>query len=221
MGNLRGPHSHKHNDRGSSTEIPHSSTSPSFSNFALPLQLKSTPKDSEIPPKSSFKKYHPENLYSSTSFLLPSFSGPQKRQLRSSGNRSLHPKQVPDHSHFQDGNNRDNFPLHLSSHVGLHPGPPGRILPCPSQLVLPDFSSFHGRPSNLRLSVPPLWSLSSPLDLFKDNKTYQGSYSSSHNKIPHLSRRLPDLVSDSKEPSGPSLLHHIFSRDTWLPNQQT
>ena len=221
MGNLRGPHSHKHNDRGSSTEIPHSSTSPSFSNFALPLQLKSTPKDSEIPPKSSFKKYHPKNFYSSTSFLLPSFSGPQKRQLRSSCNRSLHPKQVPDHSHFQDGNNRDNFPLHLSPHVGLHPGPPGRILPCPSQLVLPDFSSFHGRPSNLCLSVSPLRSLSSPLDLFKDNKTYQGSYSYSHNKIPHLSRRLPDLVSDSKELNGPPLLHHFSSRDTRLSNQHT
>ena len=221
MGSLRGSHSHQYYDRGPSTGIPHTSSSSSFSNFSLSPQLSSTPKDPEAPSKSSLKEYYQKNLYSTTSFLLPSFSGSQKRQHRSSYNRPLYSQQISDHSHLQDGNDRENSSMHFSTHVGMHPGPPGCILPCSNQLVLPDFSSIYGRPSNICFSVPPFRTLSSPLDLFKSNKAYQGSYSHSDHKIPYLSRRLPDLVSDSRESSGPPLLHPVSSRDTWIPDKQT
>ena len=169
------------------------------------------------------KGHHQGNTQAfSPNVLLTNVFSAEKERVSSSYNRPFIPQQVLDNSPFQNGNSVFNLQRPMPSPLGMQSGLDRRLPTRPSSLALSQVFCLRDREryphAGLRVPIPSLRPVHSPMGFLKSNKAHKAPHSEHPNFPTQLPRRLPHLsklprqpiVSHSDcsgHPKGPRLLH--------------
>lgn len=104
-------------------------------------------------------------------------------------NRSIRIEQAANFGEIQDGNSRSNFSDHSRNSLGVLNRYRGRIFSCADKLGFPKIFSIQNQESGFRLSISPIWSVSSALGVYKSTETGEGATTHSAFDCIQLHRR--------------------------------
>ena len=175
MGKVGGSNCYKNNDRRSQNKISFPSSSNVFSPSKSLDKRVTTPFlkafYSRVDRSESYKKDNSP----STPVFFQSVCSRERRGVFSSHYRPFVTKQVSDNPNIQDGDSWENCQEYSGNSMGLYHRSKGRVFSRSNKLVFPEVSSLYGGRSDLCVSVPPVWSVHSSVDVYKDYKANKGS----------------------------------------------
>ena len=192
VGSFRGPYCSFHHDPRTGSSVPHSSASVISSTSMCYVQPCPAPRPQNLHSWPSVQRYHQGTTYSTSPscVLLQTLPRLEEGGYFAPGPGPLTSERLPGCPALQDGVHSVHRHEHRGTHVGLHPGFGGRILPRPHQLAVPLLPGLRPGQPGIRLPVPSLWSGVGSLGLQSGHKPYQESPSSSVDPCPLLSGRL-------------------------------
>ena len=171
LGRAWRPSSHKHHECGLQAQLPNR-TQPILPPSPSCQDFKGKPANPQtIHSRVPVKGYYQRDYNPPTPILFERVPYAEERQHLQTHHKPFHPEHHAYPSIIQDGDRRQDCDVLNGSSMGYHYGPERRLLSRPDCLGVPQVLRIQDGRSHLRFPIPSIWSFSSPMGLFKDNKT--------------------------------------------------